>query len=115
MIFSKNPDTDGRGWHRLLILAAVFSLTLSVATRFSVSIRAQGHAVKSMDSRSGIPKLQRLDRDTSRFAVPVANFTALRPLAFHSSVIPPEPSRSLDILSLVLSNRPPPLSSVLFF
>jgi hypothetical protein len=115
MIFSKNPGTDGRGWRRLLILVAICSLTLSVATRFSLSIRAQGHAVKSMDSRSGVPKQQRLDRDTSRFAVPVANFTPLRPLVFHSSVIPPEPSRSLDIPSPVLSNRPPPLSSVLFF
>jgi hypothetical protein len=115
MIFSKNPDTDGRGWRRLLILVAICSLTLSVATRFSLSIRAQGHAVKSMDSRSGVPKQQRLDRDTSRFAEPVANLTALRPLVFHSSVIPPEPSRSLDVLSLVLSNRPPPVSSALFF
>jgi hypothetical protein len=111
MIFSKNPRKDGRGWRRLLILLAICSLTLCLATRFSfaVTTHPQGHAVKSMDQRAGEPKQQRLDRDASRFAAPVAVGATLTPVVFYSSVISPEPTRSTDSLSLVLYNRPPPV------
>jgi len=113
MIFSKNPRTDGRGWRRVLILLAIFSLTLSVSTRFSVSASTPGHAVKSMDRRSDGLKQQRFDRDDSRFAEPVAaRGTAVKQVVLYSSVIPPEPLRSNDLLSLVLYNRPPPVSSL---
>ena len=114
MIFSKNPGTDGRGWRRALIFVAICSLTFCVATRFSVSVSAPGHVVKSMDLRSSGTKQQRLDQDDSRFAEPVSTGTAVRRVVLSFSVIPPEPLRSNDVFCLDLYNRPPPLSSGFF-
>lgn len=116
MIFSRNPRVDGRGWRRLLVLVAICSLTLCLATRFSFALTSHqhGHAVKSMDQRSGETKQQRLDRDATRFAEPVAEGATLTPVILYASVLPPEPSPSTDFLSLVLYNRPPPVSSILF-
>ncbi len=115
MIFSKNPRTDGRGWRRALIFVAICSLALCVATRFSLSVSAQGHGVKSMDLRSSGNKQQRLDQDHTGFVAPVVTASAVRQVVLYSNIIPAEPSRSLKVFSLVLSNRPPPLSSIVLF
>lgn len=115
MIFSKNPGSDGRGWRRVLILVAICALAVCVATRFSISISAPGHVVKSMDLRSGGTKQQSLDQDDTGFAEPVASAVESTPIALYSSVLPPAPVVSNDELSLVLYNRPPPFSSVFFY
>ncbi|MGA8300019.1 MAG: hypothetical protein WCB53_16240 [Terriglobales bacterium] len=114
MIFSKNPRTDGIGWRRALIFVAICSLALCVATRFSVSVSAQGHGVKSMDLRSGGNKQQHLDQDHVVFAAPVVTSSAAIRIVLYSSSIPPEPPCSQEASSPVLLNRPPPVSAIVF-
>ena len=114
MIFSNNLGIDGRGWRRLLVIAAICSLTVCVATRFSLSLSAPGRMVKSMDLRSGTSKHQHLDLDDTRFAEPVSSRVAVEPVVLHSSFIPSDPPPSTADLVLVLLNRPPPHLSVYF-
>jgi hypothetical protein len=121
MMLPKNWRADGRGWRAVLIVVAICSLTLSLATRFSVTvgsqvpaIKSQTPAIKSLDSRSGEPHRQRLDRDSTRFAAPVASCTGLEPAALYLHAVLSEPIRSNDILSLIFYNRPPPPSSLFF-
>jgi len=111
MIFSNNLGTAGRGWRRLLVIAAICSLTVCVATRFSLSLSAPGRMVKSMDLRSGSSKQQHLDQDDTRFIQPVATAIAVEPVVLYSSVTPPEPPRYRADFVIVLLNRPPPYSS----
>lgn len=113
MIFSNNLGTDGRGWRRALIIAAVCSLTVCVGTRFSLSLSAPGHMVKSMDLRSGSSK-QHLDQDDTRFIQPVAAGVAVEPAVLYSSVTPPEPPRYTADFVVVLLNRPPPHIFIFF-
>ncbi len=121
MMLSKNWRADGRSWRALLIGVAICSLTLSLATRFSIPVPAQMNAlgshvqvVKSVDNLSGEPNRQRLDRDSTRFAAPVVSCTCLEPPVLYLPAVPSEPLRSSDILSLIFYNRPPPASSVYF-
>ena len=111
MMLSKNWRADRGGWGGVLVVVAIFSLTLSLATRFSVPVSSQGHAVKSRDSRSGEPKRQHLNREAARFAEPVPSCAGFESVVLYSHVIPPEPARSSDILGSILYNRPPPPSS----
>jgi hypothetical protein len=108
------PDRriQANGWQHLLILLAIGSLTLSLATRFSVPLTSQAHGVKSADSRSGEPKRQHLDRDNIRFACPVSTTACIRPVTVDRQVIPVQPAGSSYDLAQSLYNRPPP---ALFF
>jgi len=114
MITAKNRRGAGRGWRGLLAMVAICSLTVTLATRFSVPAFSQVHTVKSIDSRCGEPKRQRLARDSVRLAEPVANWSWAEPDVRHSDVITSEPLRSSDLLSVVFYNRPPPFSSAFF-
>ena len=114
MIFSNNLGIDGRGWRRVLVIGAICSLTVCVATRFSLSLSAPGRMVKSMDLRSGSSKQQHLDQDDTRFVEPVAAGVSLEHVVHYSSVTPAEPLRSSADFVLVLLNRPPPHFSVFF-
>lgn len=96
----------------LLILAAVCSLTLSLATRFSLAHTPPAHGVKSADSRSGEPKRQNLDRDNIRFAYPVESCTFAQPVEFFQAVSPIETPRSSNELADSLYNRPPPAPAI---
>lgn len=108
MAFPRNRMNKGNGWQNLLILVAIFSLTLSLATRFSLPLTSHAHGVKSADSRSGEPKRQHLDRDNIRFARPVTACTCIRPVAVHRQVVPIRPTGSSTDLAQSLYNRPPP-------
>jgi hypothetical protein len=108
MMFPRNYRIDGRGWHRVLIIAAICSLTVTLAARFSLPIDSASHAVKSFNSRSDPPKRQHLDQDSARFARPAACCTFYQPAAVHAHVSPAEPPQSSHILAQSLYNRPPP-------
>lgn len=112
MIFSKKISVGGFGWRRLLLLFAIFSLTLTLASRFSVPVKSQAHAVKSVDSRASEPKRQHLDQDAARLAEPVACSNCEKLVELHPHFVFSEPLRSDDILSFIFNNRPPPYSSV---
>jgi hypothetical protein len=92
----------------LLIAAAVFSLTLSLATRFSMPTVSRSHTAKSFDSRSAEPKRQNLNRDACRLVSPVQTSEPFRPARVGTHVIDVQPLFSTFILSSSLSNRPPP-------
>ena len=68
-----------RGWRGALIVIAICSLTLSVATRFWAPFTSQSHIVKSVDRQlSADPKRQHLDRDAARWLAPGASFSMHR-------------------------------------
>lgn len=101
------------GWRGILVLFAVCSLTLSVATRYctsSGSLGAVGHSVKT---RLAEPKVQRLvlAKDNTQGLPPVRRL-ALVPIAACQSCIaldgPPVPIVDFEH---AVSNRAPPLST----
>ena len=92
----------------LLIATAVFSLTLSLATRFSMPTASRSHTAKSFNSRSSEPKRQNLDRDASRLVGPVQASEPFKPARVGTHVVEVQPLFSTFILSSNLSNRPPP-------
>ena len=108
MDFSKRRQLKSCNWRAVFVLFAVCSLTLSLATRFSVPLTAQNHGVKSADSRSGEPKRQHLDRDNIRFAYPVEACAFTRPVEFLQELSPAESPRFSHDLAQSLYNRPPP-------
>lgn len=108
MRLTENCRRNRRGWRGAVIVAAVCSLTLSLATRFSTSVDSQIHSVKSVCSHSSEPQRQNLDRDASRFAGPVTSATAFQASVLYLHVVPAEPLHSGQILRSDLYNRPPP-------
>jgi hypothetical protein len=110
MTLSRKFSVDGFGWSRLLLLLAILSLTLTLASRFSFPVSSQAHAVKSVDSRSSEPKRQHLDQDAARLAEQAASCNCEKLVVLHPYIVPSEPMRSDDILSFIFNNRPPPSS-----
>jgi len=92
----------------LLIAAAVFSLTLSLATRFAMPTASGSHTAKSFASRSAEPKRQNLDRDASRLVGPVPVSAPFEPVPIDIHIVDVAPLCSSLILPSSLSNRPPP-------
>jgi hypothetical protein len=92
----------------LLIIAAVCSLTLSLATRFSVPAAPRSHTAKSFDSRSAEPKRQNLDRDATRLVGPIRVSEPFKPALVGPHVVEVPPPSSSHIFSSSLFNRPPP-------
>jgi hypothetical protein len=92
----------------LLIVGAICSLTLSLATRFSMPPASRSQTVKSFDSRSAEPKRQNLDRDAARLVGPVQASEFFRPKVIGAHVVDVQPLFSTSILPSSLSNRPPP-------
>jgi len=113
MTFFRNCRT-GRGWQGTLAVVAVCSLIFSLTTRFSVPINSQAPAVKSINSLSGEPKRQHLDRDAVSFARPTAICTGFEPAVLYPHVVAAEPSASSSVSRLSFYTRPPPVSSAIF-
>lgn len=110
----KGCDINVRGWPGLVIVVAMCSLLLSLATRFSVAPPFRGYTVKSVDNRSGEPKRQHLDRDAAELADPIADCVRFKPTELYPHAIFSEPSRVSDVFTPSLFTRPPPLSFSLF-
>jgi hypothetical protein len=92
----------------MLVIIAVCSLTLSVATRFSTPSSDQSHIVKSVDRRSAEPQRQHLDKDATRWVAAVASFIIDEPIAIEPSLVPASPLLPQHTFSESLYNRPPP-------
>jgi len=101
-----------RGWQGLLVVIAICSLTLSVATRFWVPGTSQSPIVKSLDRRAAEPARQHLDRDAIQWVAPVANFSIVEPAAVEASLVPAGPPLPRLVFSDSESNRPPPSGSL---
>ncbi len=101
------------GWRGILILAAICSLTLSVATRYCVSpvsMSAAGHAVKT---RLAEPKMQHLvvAKDGAQGLPQVARLAIIAIATYEPrTVVQVSPAPLVDFEN-ALSNRPPPLAS----
>jgi len=102
-------DQPRKIWCGLVVLLAVCSLTLSVATRYSSPWDGSSGAVKTVRTNSSPEaKRQRLAKNAADWMPPVACFGVLQSPTFYPRVAPagpPVPSLRFDES---LSNRPPP-------
>jgi hypothetical protein len=105
-----HPGTDERcaSWRRLLILLAVLSLTLTLATRYTQTASAVISLDSSISSVSSGAKTQHLLADGLQWTAPVTTFIVLVVPHYPRQVIPPV----LPVTALYsenwLYNRPPP-------
>ncbi len=95
-------------WRYALILLAICSLTLSLATRFSVQSSSQSHSTKTVDRRSAEPKQQHLDRDATHWVVSTAYLGFVEPSATGLPLDLVGPPLPRVLLGNSLYNRPPP-------
>jgi hypothetical protein len=95
-------------WIRTLILGAVLSLAINVATRYSTITRQEAGATKSTTSQSLDGKRQHLLNDGLHWSAPAATFVLFQParvsVAVLSSILPVTRIYSEESLY----DRPPP-------
>src|ERR1700680_2387915 len=102
-----------RGWRGVVIVIAICSLTLSVATRFWAPCTSQSHIEKSVHRQSVDPKRQHLNKDAARCVAPSVSFSFITPAIIEARVAPAGPLLPKHVFTDSLYNRPPP-SSVFF-
>src|ERR1700693_594710 len=103
-----NRKVDARGWRSALIVIAICSLTVSVATRFWASSSSQSQTVKSVDHQPVDPKRQHLNKDAARWVSPSTTFSIIAPAPVETSLVPAVPLLPKHVFSDTLYNRPPP-------
>jgi hypothetical protein len=106
MRFSENLRVGRNGWRFALIAIVICSLTLSLATRFSIPPDSHIHAFKSDNSRSGEGK--RLDRDAASYIAPGFTFARFDSTPMYVYFLPSSRVGTRDVVSAGLYNRPPP-------
>jgi hypothetical protein len=107
----RNRKIDARGLRSALIVIAICSLTVSVATRFWASSTSQSQTVKSVDHQSVDPKRQHLNKDACRWVSPSATFSIFAPVEIETRLAPAGPLLPKHVFSDSLYNRPPPSSA----
>lgn len=101
-------STDGRGWRGLLIVVAICSLTISLATRFVIPASSQIHTAKAVSRCLVEPQRQRLNRDAVQWAAPVQVSALAEPIIVYPRLAPPEPQVAIQLFDDSPYNRPPP-------
>jgi hypothetical protein len=101
------------GWSAVLILVAVCSLTISLATRYNDCASAPGIGVTHVTIHSATQKRQHLDKDAARWVTPVGRFAILEVSSFYPRFAPSGPPVHAFLLDERLYNRPPPASEIL--
>ncbi len=98
------------GWRAVLVLAAVCSLTLALATRYSYgTLSPSGHTVKALPAEGKVQRL--LVKDGLQAWIPVERFVFATLLMYAAHiVVNPSPIALVEPGSPV-SNRAPPLSA----
>jgi len=92
-------------WRVLIIVLAICSLTVSLATRtFRLKV---AHDV-TVSSADGQAMRQHLDRDAANWVPPVLTYTALQLPTFYPYVAPAGPPLATVLFDKSLYNRPPP-------
>ena len=98
----------------LVILLAVCSLIVNVATRYSSSGNSGVGAVKTVQTRASIEaKRQHLAKDAANWLPPVICFTVLQAPSSYPRIAPAGPPIPGLLLEESLYNRPPPASTFL--
>lgn len=111
---SHSDSPRGKAFSAFLVLIAVCSLAISVATRYCAPEYAS--AVKTTVTHrraSSEPGRQRLTKSTANWLPPVVQDEALESPTEYQSVTPVQPPAVISFLGPSLSNRPPPFSSSL--
>ena len=104
----RNRKLDVRGWRSALIVIAICSLTVSVATRFWASSTSQSQTVKSLEHPSVDPKRQHLNKDACRWVPSSATFSVFAPVEMETRLAPAGPLLPKHVFTDSLYNRPPP-------
>jgi hypothetical protein len=94
-------------WHRSLILGAVLSLTVSVATRYSTVVQQEA-AAKIVTSQSLDAKRQHLLNDGLHWSAPAVAFVLFVPAGASAVVLPAVPPIPRLYSEDLLYSRPPP-------
>lgn len=95
----------------LVVLVAVYSLTVNVATRYSVSGDSQASIAKRITNHSQDQKRQHLDKSATPPVVPIARLLAVLQISnFYPRFAPGGPPVHTLLLEQSLYNRPPPSS-----
>ncbi|MFZ0276441.1 MAG: hypothetical protein WA254_05635 [Candidatus Sulfotelmatobacter sp.] len=101
-------DQRRKIWCAVVVLAAVCSLTVSVATRYSSSWDVSVPTVKTVQAHTTPEARQRLDKDAANWVPPLVCFDALRSPSSYRQTAPAEPHTQNVLLEESLFNRPPP-------
>jgi hypothetical protein len=98
----------------VVVLAAVCSLVVSVATRYSSSWDVSAPTVKTLRAHTTPEaKRQRLDKDAANWVPPLVGFDVLRSPSSYARTAPAQPPAQNLLLEESLFNRPPPSSEFL--
>jgi len=95
-------------WRRTLILGAVLSLTISVATRYGAVVRHETGTIKIVASQSLDAKRQHLLNDGFHWSAPAATFVLFAPARVSASALPGVAPITRLYSGDVLYGRPPP-------
>ena len=103
-------ETGRKGSCAAVILLAVCSLTVNVATRYGISWSDSSHAVKTVQTHACIDaKRQRLDKKAVHGTPALTCFGALENPTYDRRVSLPGPPASRVLFRHSLYNRPPPV------
>jgi hypothetical protein len=98
----------------VVVLAAVCSLIVSVATRYSSSWDVSVPTVKTVQAHTTPEaKRQHLDKDAANWVPPLICFDVLRSPSSYLQTAPAEPPAQNLLLEQSLFDRPPPSSEFL--
>lgn len=101
-------------WCAVVALAAVCSLTVSVATRYTSAWDVSSPSVKTVQAHT-TPEAtrQRLLKDAANWVPPLVSFDVLGSPSSYPRITPAVPPRSTFLFETSLYNRPPPSSEPL--
>ena len=109
MVHFTNMRRGRRRWCTAVVLVAVCALTVSVATRYSYSLKPVDEAVKSVQKYSSWnPGLQRLLNNASTWMPPIADTEIMQDPGYYPDIPQSRPAISNVLLEKNLYNRPPP-------
>ncbi|HTZ82001.1 MAG TPA: hypothetical protein VMB66_02350 [Candidatus Acidoferrales bacterium] len=110
MLRLTHPDSRrGRAFSALLVLVAVCSLAISVATRYCApEYPSAAKTTVTHKHASSEPGRQRLTKSTANWLPPVVQDETLESPTEYQSVTPASPVILSTFLGQSLSNRPPP-------
>jgi hypothetical protein len=107
-------DQRRKVWCAVVVLAAVCSLTVSLATRYSSPWDVSAPAVKTVRAHTGPEaKRQHLAKDAANWVPPLNRFDVLRYPSSYRQTVPVEPPKQNTFLEESLFDRPPPSSEFL--
>jgi hypothetical protein len=108
---SHPEDQRRKNWRVVVVLVAVFSLALSVATRYSCLGVASSTTVKAFQIHaSPEAKRQRLAKDAADWMPPVISVSLLQSPSSYPLIAPAGPPMPGLRFEESLYNRPPPSS-----